>query len=339
MLSRLVERGDLPLVALARAKQGLTPSQRVLQSLNRFRTQPLIRLPDFVRVVEGDLEHLDLLRGSRDVTHVVHCAANTSFRSKNGVWRTNYEGTKALLARCEGMPRLERVLYVGTAMACGERPPGIVQEDEELAPDTPHIVEYTRSKAATERELISTSALPLITLRPSIVVGHSTLGVAPSASIWWYFRAVAALRFHWWTPDTRIDIVPVDWVAEALELLLLKKHLRWPRYHLSAGVTHSVDWGSLHRAMAGGSTPMRSERQELESVRAQACALFPGLDETRLMEALRAYYRFAALGIVFDTQRVSAEGLRPPPAFTSLIPRHLEDDARRSIEEQMRDDD
>jgi hypothetical protein len=42
---------------------------------------------------------------------------------------------------------------------------------------------------------------------------------------------------------------------------------------------------------------------------------------------------------VFDNQRVRAEGLRPPPTFSSLIPRHLESGGRRTIEEQMRDDD
>ncbi len=341
LLARLVERPDVQLIALARSKNGLTPPQRVLHSINRFLPSAMALLPMHLQFVEGDLSAFDDGRFAA-VTHVLHAAANTSFRSKRGVWEVNYEGTKRLLSLCERMRRLRRFVYVGTAMACGEQSAGVRSEERALVADAKHIVEYTRSKALTELELIAGSSLSIVTARPSIIVGHGTFGVRPSASIWWFFRAVAALRFHAWSPSTAIDIVPVDWVAEALEVLLLKQHLHSTTYHLSAGLEASDVWSDIDRAfVAAPSTPAPrvASTNDLALVQSELFALFPSVEKTRLAEALSAYYRFAALGLIFSNQRIRSEGVSRPPAFTSLVTRYLETSGARSIDEQMRDDD
>ncbi|MDI7066993.1 SDR family oxidoreductase, partial [Klebsiella pneumoniae] len=50
---------------------------------------------------------------------------------------------------------------------------------------------YTQCKREDERLLRSTYPnLPLVVVRPSIVVGHTVLGTLPSASIFWVFRVV-----------------------------------------------------------------------------------------------------------------------------------------------------
>lgn len=344
LLARLVDRSEVRLIALARSKNGLTPSQRVLLSINRFLPEAIQALPEHVQVVDGDLHSLDGvlndLHGTA-VTHVLHAAANTSFRSKRGVWEINYEGTKRLLSFCGRMENLRRLLYVGTAMACGERGEGIAREETALDPQATHIVEYTRSKAATEMELLARSTLPIVVVRPSIIVGHTIFGVKPSASIWWFFRAVATLRFHTWGPMVPIDVVPVDWVAEALHVLLLKKQLEWSVYHLSAGVAGSPRWADIDRAFVGRSNtaPRAGTTSELSVIHPEAFTLFPSVEKARLTEALFAYYRFASLGVVFDNQRVRSEGVAAPPLFTSLVGRYLQTGGARSIEEQMRDDD
>lgn len=342
LLARLLERGDVQVIALVRAKNGVTPPQRVLHSVNRFLPSAMTSPPPGLQVVEGDLTSLDAVPVEGwAVTHVVHAAANTSFRSRRGVWEVNYEGTRHLLRFCQRMPRLRRVVYVGTAMACGERGGGALGEERALDFDAPHIVEYTRSKAATELDLISGSSLPIITARPSIIVGHRTLGVRPSASIWWYFRAIAALRFHAWSPSTAIDVVPVDWVVEALEVLLLKPELQAKIYQLSAGVEASNVWGDIDRAFVTPSTPAPrvAATSELGRIQAELVVLFPNVERTRLAEALLAYSRFAALGVIFKNQRILDEGVIRPPPFMSLISNYLETSVGRSVEDQMRDDD
>ncbi len=60
--------------------------------------------------------------------------------------------------------------------------------------------------------------------------------------------------------DARKDIVPVDYVAEALLFLLLHESLRWRRYHISAGEIASVTW----REMAAVFARHHGERSEVD---------------------------------------------------------------------------
>ncbi|WP_204272643.1 SDR family oxidoreductase, partial [Enterobacter hormaechei] len=73
--------------------------------------------------------------------------------------------------------------------------------------------------------------LPLVVVRPSIVVGHSELGCAPSGSIFWMLRMVALLETFSCRLGDRIDILPVDDCAEAIVRLALKPMLAHDLYH------------------------------------------------------------------------------------------------------------
>src|SRR5439155_18127967 len=134
-------------------------------------------------------------------------------RSVRRVRATNILGTLALAHRMRRVPGLVRFLHVGTAFICGANPPCTVYEDDYPRPEVRHLVEYTSSKAEAELLLEQTAPeLPLVVARPSVVVGHSRLGCLPSASIFWYYRAVDLLRRVPVPLDTRKDIVPVDYV-------------------------------------------------------------------------------------------------------------------------------
>ena len=55
--------------------------------------------------------------------------------------------------------------------------------------------------------------------------------------------------------------------------------------------------------------------------------------------ALEIYYRFAGTAVeFFDNGRLLAEGMPPPPRFTSYLPLCAIRPSDRSIYEQMRDD-
>ena len=212
-------------------------------------------------MIPGDLTEPGTLADPRldEVTHVVHLAGDTSLRSVRRVKRTNIDGTLALANRMRQAPRLIRFLQVSTAYICGQQPPSLVREQDYPQANVEHIVEYTRSKA--ECELIlkrDYSDLPLVIARPSIVVGHTRLGCGPSASIFWYYRTVDLLRRVPASLDARKDIVPVDYVADALILLLFKHQLRYDCYHISAGEAASVSW----REMAAVFARYHGERPE-----------------------------------------------------------------------------
>jgi nucleoside-diphosphate-sugar epimerase/glutathionylspermidine synthase len=331
----LLIRGATPAAALDRAKR----------SLARF-GNPLSE-PAWQRceVVAGDLTEPATLADPRleQVTHVLHTAGDTSLRSVRRVRETNITGTLALARRLRQAPRLVRFLHVGTAYICGAGPPSLVHEEDYPTPTARHLVEYTRSKAECEQLLASSvPELPLVIARPSVVVGHTRFGCGPSASIFWYYRTVDLLRRVPAPLDARKDIVPVDYVAEALLFLLFHEPLRWRRYHISAGEGASVTW----REMAAVFARHHGERPEspyetadfsrLVRERARLRPLLGPGDEDLLLRALEPFFLLSASGAeVFDNSRLLAEGMRPPPRFTEYLPACITQPANQGVYEQI----
>lgn len=309
--------------------------ERIVRSLARFGAEPRN-----VSAIPFDLSDPDatarLDLGS--VTHVLHLAAHTSFRSTQTARRVNVDGTVAL-ARCAARSaELKRFLHVGTALICGDNPPRVVHEDDYPQNGVSFLVPYTETKSEAE-ERLGEVGLPLVVARPSIVVGHRSLGCGPSGSIFWVFRAMDRLGWTAWDLDGRIDVVPADWVADALLRLLFAERLSHQRYHLAAGESSSVTWREVGRAF-GRSVPYDVRPSTL--LRAEAdrfVSLFGPCDVQRMTAALELYYRFASLDVVFENSRMKALGIDPPPKFTSYLSRCLERPAGLPIAEQMKDDD
>jgi nucleoside-diphosphate-sugar epimerase len=281
-----------------------------------------------------------------DVSHVLHLASNTSFRSIRGVRHTNILGALALAHRMRRVPELKRFLYVGTAYICGEESDRIVREDDYPRYGVKHVVEYTNSKAECEMLLEATAPeLPLIVARPSVVIGHTRLGCLPSASIFWFYRTADLLRRLTCPLDTYDDVVPVDYVAEALLHLLFKPHLRYRRYHISAGEGSSSTWQEISSAFSQcygerADNPYRIvDFATIERERERLPRLLGPGDEERLLMALRIYYRFMEINAeIFDNHRIMEEGMPAPPKFTSYLPLCAARPAERSVYQQMTDD-
>lgn len=334
------------LLLLVRGATDAEAAARVRRSLQRFSH---FSEDDFApcEIVRGDLTDRAVLTDPRfdAVTHALHLASNTSFRSVRGVRHANILGALTLAHRLRRAPALERFLYVGTAYLCGAEPPRVVHEDDYPQPCLRHLVEYTNSKAECEMLLENTAPeLPLVVARPSVVVGHTRLGVRPSASIWWFYRTVALLQRTTFPLDSLDDVVPVDYVAEALLLLLFKADLRYRRYHLSTGAGSAVSWHEIAAAFGdcGILTDGTWRAVDFATIRAErgrmAACLGPG-DESHMLDALEIYYRFGALNVeVFDNGRLLEEGIPPPPRFTDYLGLCASTSAGRSVYEQMRDD-
>nr|WP_276082175.1 SDR family oxidoreductase [Methylobacterium sp. GC_Met_2] len=334
------------LVRCAGVEQG---RQRVAARLERF-TDPFTaqRLARKIEIVPGDFTNADLDMDPRldGCTHILHLAADTSWWGGERVFRTNHDGTLALARRAQSMPGLQRFLHVGTAMICGADAPSLVEETAYPAADARHIVGYTESKAATETSLSEQFPdLPIIVARPSIVVGHSTLGAAPSSSILWVLRAADALRMLPCSPESCVDIVPADWVAETLAGLLMKPDLKHRLYHLSSGATGRTRWSDVIAAFekAEPTDGIRAFRQfDLDRDRAHLRKRFAevfGLKEasTRAMLlATRAYYAFCALDLSFANERLIAEGFAQAPSIATYLQVCLANSA--PIVEQFVDD-
>jgi nucleoside-diphosphate-sugar epimerase len=345
----LLQRPSCRLLLIARGDGTQSPEVRVTRSLGRFidadRLEPALQ---YCQTIGGDLTDPATLADPRldRVTHVLHLAANTSFRSVRAVRHTNILGTLALAHRMRKAPNLRRFLHVGTAYICGTDAPRVVREDDYPRCDVCHVAEYTASKAECETLLERTAPeLPLVVARPSVVVGHTRLGCLPSASIFWYYRALDLLRRVPVPLHLRKDIVPVDYAARALAYLLLKPSLRYRRYHVSAGEGANVSWGEMAAKFAecrgeASAEPYRVvDFATLERERGRLRELLGPGDEEQLLGAVEGYFRFSACGVeAFDNGRLLDEGLSAPPRFTDYLQVCYARPANRSIYEQMRED-
>ncbi|QCG89051.1 SDR family oxidoreductase [Azospirillum sp. TSH100] len=341
---------DIRWICLVRGNGMAQARTRLLENLVRFLGAEAAREAILrVEIVVGDITVPASLEDRRldAVTHILHLAADTSFRAQEHCHLVNVEGTRALAARAGRMPHLQRFLYGGTAMICGGNPPPLVRESDAPAEAAQHLVPYTRTKVAAETMLRHEFAdLPVVMVRPSIVTGHRTLGCIPSSSIFWMFRAGDRLRLVAGELAGGIDVVPVDWTAEVLVGLLTKPALAYDVYHLSAGEAKRTTWDSLAAAFER-CDPQGSPRRygrfddgDWKTLRSRFQAVF-GLDQpikVAMLRAMRAYYQFSTLGVAFDNRRLTDEGFALPPTLSDYLPVCLSAPANLSILDQFADD-
>jgi nucleoside-diphosphate-sugar epimerase len=337
------------LLLLIRAETQAKGLQRLRKNLRKSELdESLIDALDISQILLGDLS--DVAAFASDprldaVTHVLNCAAVASFSNHPMIWPVNVVGTVAFAKRMAQVKTLVRFVHVGTAMACGRSQESPVKESWTLATDEDHLVPYTLSKAEAERQMREIVELPLVVARPSIVVGHSELGCSVSTSIFWVFRMAQDIGGFLCSFDDSIDVVPVDYCAQSLTLLLLKKELSSDIYHISAGANSGDTFREIERAMAEarGIEPL-GERYHRFDV-SEIPSLVPkfqerlGVRNRRLVSmALKLYGGFSQLNYTFDNGRLLNEGMSPPPKFTGYVSLCVETTRNMPLLEQMLDD-
>lgn len=333
VVSRLLKKNDSELLLLVRATSPEAGLQRIKDNLVKFGLSfNQLDLINTNNILIGDLEDAEnFLSEPRldDITHVINCAAIASFGKNPLIWKVNVEGTFKLAQRMSKVECLQRFIHVGTAMSCAPDANTMVREIHNVPPKSHHAVEYTYSKATVEDMMINDlPSLPLVIARPSIVVGHTKYGCIPSASIFWVFKMAIALKKFMCELEDRIDVVPVDYCAEALELLLTSEYVEKGIYHISAGEGSSVTFDEIDRAMAGatGCAPMSEGYQKVEYQDLVACkrtfsALFGPCNERIMLRAMNLYGHFSSLNVVFSNEKLLKLGMRPSPRFTEYLDR------------------
>jgi nucleoside-diphosphate-sugar epimerase len=346
-LARLLEtRPDCRILLLIRDRGRESIEVRLRRSIERFLS------PDAVaaglsrcQIIPGDLIRPGALDSPllNEVTHVLHFASNTNLLAGPSVRHANILGTMSLAHRMRRVAGLQRFVHVSTAYICGERATPVVHEEDFPRLRSRHFTEYTASKSECELLLRATAPdLPLVIARPSIVVGHSQLGCKPSSSIFWFYRACDLLRRISCPLDSWDDVVPVDWVAEALLLLLFKPELRHDCYHVSAGLESRSRWRDIAAGLAacdGGKTEYSCQQIASSMILKDRDFVAQRLGSdgvSHLLRALEVFYRFMEIpGETFDNSRLLAEGMPPGPRFTDYLPRCVESLPNGTVYEQM----
>jgi nucleoside-diphosphate-sugar epimerase len=335
---------------LARGNDTKSALERIVQSLQRFHPDlPVSALVDERQIVVGALDDRTALATDEriaDITHVIHAAAVTSFSASPKIRAINVDASLAYVQLLTERASVKRFLNVGTAWCVGLRGAGVVPAEDDPVMGR-HAVPYTQSKIEFERAVRATFPdLEFVSARPSIVVGHTTLGTSPSGSIYWVFRSGQLMGKFTADYDDRIDVVPVDWVAGALLKLISKRQLAQSTYHLSAGSLGSSTIADIDNAIALGRNVAPNGRTGYEQVNkaglsAAVYAMRDRLGDAKpklLSKALCVYGEFAGSGTMFDNRHTLAEGIDAPPPFFSYANTCASTAESSSISAQMEDD-
>ncbi|HEX3392256.1 MAG TPA: SDR family oxidoreductase [Solirubrobacteraceae bacterium] len=253
LLARYLEHTDRRVYTLVRAPSKRAAAVRLERTLRSLfgSDHPYAGR---VTPVRGDITHPFLgLRGDGDwlteqVSEIVHGAASVSFELDLQESRAiNVEGTRRVLElaqRCQARGGLRRLSYISTAYVAGEHKGCFSEDDLDVGQSFRNTYELSKFEAEGLLTRARTQ-LPITVLRPSIVVGERDSGWTASFNVlYWPLRAFArgaymALPARGNAP---VDVVPVDYVADAIFALSQAPEAESSTFHLTAGAhTSSVD--------------------------------------------------------------------------------------------------
>ena len=199
-----------------------------------------------VRVFRGDLTTHDfgLVREDYErLVHttdsVIHCAASLNRKSEKTCMNVNLRGTLEVIQlakQANYYHGLRRFSNVSTVAVAGKRQNEVVTEDKSIDWNRSDYDPYARTKKFCEhmvRELIGD--VPLTIFRPSIVLGDSRYAQTTQFDMVRSFVFLAGLPVLPFRPNDKIDIVNVDFVADAIATLHVKDKPQYDTYHLSSG--------------------------------------------------------------------------------------------------------
>ena len=283
--------------------------------------------------VRADLTCADLgLRARRRdalaerVCEIVHGAASVSFTTPAPVVHAiNVEGTQRMLElaeHCQARGGLRRFTYISTAYVAGEHAGRFSEDDLDVGQAFRNA--YERSKF--EAELLVAywrTRLPITVTRPSIIVGERDTGWTSSFNVlYWPLRAFSRGAYLAVPARGRapVDVVSVDYVADAIFALSQAPEAVGATFHLTAG---------RHTSSVGELVQMASAFFERPAPRLIDPALYRQLVHPLLVRASRderyrrallrseVFFPYFAARVRYDDRRtravLHATGIQPSP--------------------------
>jgi thioester reductase-like protein len=329
--SNLLEGHGAALNLLVRARDSREAELRLWQAL-----QLHLKFPQFyehlqtrIRIFCGDLTSpgFGLSRDDYDrLVHttdsVIHCAASLNRKSEKSCLNVNLRGTLEVLTlarHVEHYHGLRRFSQVSTVAVAGRRSHEIVKEDRAIDWERSDYDPYARTKKFCEHMMrVLLPDTPKTVFRPSIVLGDSRYPETTQFDMVKAFVFLAGLPVLPFRPTDKVDIVNVDFVADAIATLHQKDQPKHDTYHLSSG-TDSQTFRQLTTALAAaqnkrgpvflpfmekpftGSVNFLSNRQGALSYGASL---------------MKVFLPYLVWNTVFDNSRVTSELSRKPVPFS-----------------------
>lgn len=172
------------------------------------------------------------------ITHIIHTAADLRLNAPmEELRKINVQGTLNVLKLGQDAHLnhgIQRFSHVSTAYVAGGRG-GHVDEDS-LTDEYGFLSNYERSKFEGELE-VKKSNLPVSVFRPGMVVGDSRTGyVKTFNTVYTILRLYlnGKMRIVPVSPSLKINLVPVDYVADAVSDLTFDPTAEGQNFHLTA---------------------------------------------------------------------------------------------------------
>lgn len=252
LLKRLLLRSTSTEVALLiRSNARQTAEKRLSKILEQvFSPRETSAFRKRIHLIDGDLfqENFGLTDSAfrelaSSVTSIYHSAASTALNQDlEDARRINVVGTQRVLEFAKFSSQLgapfERFFHVSTAYVAGDTE-GVVSP-EELCLKRTFRNAYEQSKAEAEIA-VKEHALyfPVTIFRPSIIVGDSITGHTSAFNVVYIparFLARGFFRYFPCDPNVPFDVVPVNYVADAMLALSDVKQKHVSAFHICAGV-------------------------------------------------------------------------------------------------------
>jgi len=326
VLARYLERGRRRVVTLVRARDQAQAQERVDGVIENLFGADAGRYANRVTAVPGELtaprlgltpRQFDAL--AEEVTTLVHSAASVSFALPLGEAREiNVDGTRRMLEFAERTAQrgrgLERYGHISTAYVAGTHDGRFCETDLDVGQGFRN--SYEQSKFEAEQLVRARGDLPSTIMRPSIVVGDRRSGWTAAFNVlYWPLRAFARGLFTAvpGIPSAPVDVVSVDYVADAIHALCEGGGEAGDTYHLTAGSHASTIQEIAHAASRYFKRPL----PRVLSPGEWAASSAGGETQRAALEGSTVYFPYFSVGTVFDDAATRARleplGLRVSP--------------------------
>lgn len=240
--AQLLQRTEKTIYVLVRAKDENHAAARLMAA---WKDQDILYAAVGNRIVPvpGDLVSGDLGLSAdmadqltENVRTIIHAAADVGVtKSRDELMRVNRTGTENLLAfagRIREMGKLDRFVQISTAYVAGTQK-GRILENAGIADS--FCGYYEESKAAAEI-LVRQSGLPYSVCRPGMIIGSSKDGHIHSFNTIYYVMKLiltGKLSLLPISRQQRLNIVPVDYVAQAVTEIAFAPEAAGRTFHLT----------------------------------------------------------------------------------------------------------
>lgn len=329
VLARYLQRDQRDVVCLIRADSDTAAGARLDRVLENLFGDQADRYGKRVQALAGELTEpgLGLNDQTRDqlaadVSTIIHSAASVSFSMELEEARAvNVEGTRRMLefaALAQRNGGIDRYAQVSTAYVAGTHSGRFCEDDLDLGQGFRNA--YEQSKFEAEQLVRSDGAeLPWMILRPSIVVGDRNSGWTSAFNVlYWPLRALSVGMFKTVPAvlDAPVDVVSVDYVADAICALCEGDAAVRQTYHLTAG----QDASTMSEIMTLASRYFR--RPEPKVVSPAEFVADSAAGSEAALEAGRIYFPYFSISAVFDNAltraRLSSVGIESAPLNSYL---------------------